>query len=59
MNHRHDEERQLEKAVQETQLESEKTRLESINQIIRERDAICEEKLALQKKLDYFSIFIN
>ncbi|CAF1274012.1 unnamed protein product [Rotaria sordida] len=58
MNQRHGEECQLEKtiaqrtlqeALQEAQLQSEKIRLESINQVIRERDAICEEKLAAQK----------
>ncbi|CAF4276335.1 unnamed protein product [Rotaria sp. Silwood2] len=60
MNQRHDEEihleksiaqRKLQEAVQEAQLQSEKIRLESINQVIRERDAICEEKLAAQKTL--------
>ncbi|CAF0996842.1 unnamed protein product [Rotaria sp. Silwood1] len=60
MNQRHDEELQLEKvvaqrklqeALEEAQVQSEKMRHESINQIIRERDAICEEKLAAQKTL--------
>jgi hypothetical protein len=37
-------------ALHETQLQNEKARLESINQIIRERDAACEEKLASQKR---------
>ncbi|UJR14796.1 hypothetical protein I4U23_001784 [Adineta vaga] len=60
MHQRNDEERHYEKSLsqkklkdthQETQLQSEKARLESINQIIRERDAVCEEKLAAQKSL--------
>lgn len=40
----------LQEALQESQRQSERTHQESINQIIRERDAICEEKLAAQKK---------
>lgn len=40
----------LQEALQESQRQSERTHQQSINQIIRERDAICEEKLATQKK---------
>ena len=40
----------LQEALQESQRQSERTHQESINQIIRERDAICEEKLAAQKR---------
>jgi hypothetical protein len=38
--------------MQETHRGSERARLETIHQIIRERDAVCEEKLAAQKRLD-------
>ncbi|CAF1433579.1 unnamed protein product [Adineta steineri] len=48
---KHKSEKKLKEALQETQLQSEKMRLQSINQIIRERDAVCEEKLAAQKSL--------
>lgn len=39
-------------ALQEAQVASEKARVESINQVIREREMACEEKLAAQKKFD-------
>ena len=54
----------FQEALQESQRQSERTHRESINQIIRERDAICEEKLAAQKKSVYlffpsfFQIFL-
>ncbi|CAF4798999.1 unnamed protein product [Rotaria socialis] len=60
VNQRHCEQRQIDRpmvdrnvqeALQKAQIQSERMRIESINEAIRERDAICEEKLAAQKTL--------
>ncbi|CAM4782482.1 unnamed protein product [Rotaria magnacalcarata] len=41
----------VQEALQEAQIQSERMRIESINEAIRERDVLCEEKLAAQKTL--------
>ncbi|CAF3814833.1 unnamed protein product [Rotaria magnacalcarata] len=43
--------RNVQEALQEAQIQSERMRIESINEAIRERDVLCEEKLAAQKTL--------
>ncbi|CAF1369907.1 unnamed protein product [Rotaria sordida] len=50
MNQRYNKERRLyQRKLQKTQIENEKFRMQEINQVVREQDVICEEKLAAQR----------
>ncbi|CAF5157089.1 unnamed protein product, partial [Rotaria sp. Silwood1] len=52
MNQRYNEERRLYKRkLRKKHIENEKFHVEAINQVVREQDTICEEKLAAQRSL--------
>ncbi|CAF0742921.1 unnamed protein product [Didymodactylos carnosus] len=48
--HRVESQRKLQEALQDAEMQAEKTRLELINQINREQETVCKQKLAQQKE---------